>query len=249
MLLRVYNYIGIFMLNRRNTGIYFILPVAYVTSISIIYGVLAFVINPSSGYSYDPAINMCIVGTPIYIVGVVLLAIQGIIMCAMLVKARKMECCFHEYRNMIITFGVCIVAGIVIVVLRFVKIGSDGTATGILKMIFIFIPQQVYFYMILGVPIYHSIRNSEQYLTHFIDLVEGRGLSPVYEMAGKCSLGEISNMSEYNQSRTVSMQKRITGTSQFSGNVPAPNYVGNSSRHSSTTAREPNQESTFSYME
>ncbi|KAJ2233094.1 hypothetical protein H4R99_001999 [Coemansia sp. RSA 1722] len=248
LLMRIYRYINVFLLKRRATGIYFIIPVAYLVAVSTLYAVLSFVINPKSGYSYDPKTNMCVVATPLYVVGVVLLAIQGIIMCVMLVKARKMECCFNEYKIMIITVGVCFVAGIIILVLRFVKIGSDNMASGILKIIFMFIPQQVYFFLILGPPIYHSLRDSEEYLAYFIDTIEKRGLSPIYEMAGKCTLGEISGMSEYGQSRNISMQSGYTQASRFSGNVPAPSSDKDANGENHGT-RNVNQASTFSFTE
>ncbi|KAJ2884184.1 hypothetical protein FB639_002009 [Coemansia asiatica] len=248
LLMRIYKYINVFLLKRRATGIYFILPVAYLVSVSTMYAILSFVVSPKSGYSYDSKTNMCIVGTPLYVIGVVLLAIQGVIICAMLVKARKMECCFNEFRNMLISVGVCIVCGIIVLALRFVKIGSDNMASGILKIIFMFIPQQVYFFLILGPPIYHSLKHGEEHLAHFIETIEKHGLAPIYEMAGKCSLGEISSMSESGRSRNISMQSGYTEASQFSGNVPAPssNRIANEETRGT---RHVNNASTFSFTE
>ncbi|KAJ1811696.1 hypothetical protein LPJ56_000336 [Coemansia sp. RSA 2599] len=249
LLMRIYRYINVFLLKRRATGIYFIVPVAYLISVSTLYAILSFVVDPKSAYSYDPKANMCVVGTPLYVVGVVLLAIQGIAICAMLIKARKMECCFNEYRNMVITVGVCILSGIIVLVLRFVKIGSDNMAGGILKIIFMFIPQQVYFFLVLGPSIYHSLRNSDDYLSYFIATIEQHGLSPIYEMAGKCTLGEISGMSETGQSRNLSMQSGYTEASRFSGNVPAPHPGRGADEEETRGVRNFNQASTFSFTE
>ncbi|KAI7835090.1 hypothetical protein BX661DRAFT_168257 [Kickxella alabastrina] len=183
----------------------------------LVYAALAFVLDSNAGYGYDIKSNMCIVQSPIFLAGMGVLIIQGLVVCGMLVKARKMESCFGEFKKMLIVTGILTLSGILTIAFKYAKFGPDGQVlAGILKLLAVFIPQQAYFYIILGPPIYHSLRDSEAYYRVFVERIEKQGLAQLYKMASKCYMGEISNMSESGRSRYASMQ------SNFSGNMPAP---------------------------
>ncbi|KAJ1947073.1 hypothetical protein GGF37_000708 [Kickxella alabastrina] len=215
--MRLYRYINVFVLKRQPKGIFLIIPSIYLVSVSVVYAALAFVLDSNAGYGYDIKSNMCIVQSPIFLAGMGVLIIQGLVVCGMLVKARKMESCFGEFKKMLIVTGILTLSGILTIAFKYAKFGPDGQVlAGILKLLAVFIPQQAYFYIILGPPIYHSLRDSEAYYRVFVERIEKQGLAQLYEMASKCYMGEISNMSESGRSRYASMQ------SNFSGNMPAP---------------------------
>ncbi|KAJ2302407.1 hypothetical protein IWW55_003433 [Coemansia sp. RSA 2706] len=221
--LRVYSYVNIFMWNRRATGIYFIVPVIYMVLLSVLYAALSFLLPSSVGFEYVEATNVCTANGGIYYMGMALMIIQALVLCALLVKARTMESCFYEYRKMLAVFVTSAICGIVVLAVQHVHFGDDQKAVaGILSIVFSFIPQQVYFYVVLGPPVYHSLRHSDYYLHEYVDTIEESGLSQVYELIGKCPLGEISDMSDAGKSRRASIASRASNSSNFSGNEPAP---------------------------
>ncbi|KAJ2546269.1 hypothetical protein EV175_005664 [Coemansia sp. RSA 1933] len=102
---------------------------------------------------------------------------------------------------------------------------------GILKIIFVVIPQQVYFYLNLGPTIYHLYFHPDEHNDRFIGAIEAKGLAPEYELLCKCPLGGISHMNMEGKPRGVSMDGSEAGSdcgseysvsSNFSGNVPGP---------------------------
>ncbi|KAJ1736166.1 hypothetical protein LPJ61_000125 [Coemansia biformis] len=221
--LRAYSYFSVFILRRRAVGVFFILPVAYLIMLSVIYGALAFILAPSVGFDYIANDNTCVAGAGIYYTGMVFMIIQILVLGLLLFKARKMVSCFHEFRTMLIVYGVGVLCAIILVAINHVKWSSDQLVVyGILKILFAFIPQQVYFWIILAMPIYHSFRHPGSYLHSFVETVEEKGLSQVYEMAGKCPLGEISDLSDAGKSRRVTMDSQHSAGSNFSGNEPGP---------------------------
>ncbi|KAJ1668473.1 hypothetical protein EV178_000505 [Coemansia sp. RSA 1646] len=230
--MRVYTYLNIFILNRRATGVYFIIPVAYVVMISIIYAIIAFILPPTSGFAYISETNACFTNNTMYFIGLAFVIVQAVVLLLFLVKIRKMECCFHESRNAIINFIVCAVFGFILLALGRINFSDDKLAlAGILKIFFIVVPQQIYFYMNLGPTIYHLFIHANEYNDKFINTIEERGLAQVYELVCKCPLGEISNMSAEGKTRGISMDGSEAGSncgseysvsSNFSGNVPGP---------------------------
>ncbi|KAJ2359391.1 hypothetical protein IWW50_003652 [Coemansia erecta] len=218
--LRVFSYISVFIWNRRATGVYFFVPVLYMGLLSMLYAALSFLMPTTSGFEYIGTTNVCTANAGIYYTGMTLMIIQGLVLCALLVKARTMVSCFHEYRNILAAFVVCAICGIIVLAIQHVHFGDTQQATaGILKILFSFIPQHVYFYIILGPPVYHSLVHSDYYLHEYVDIIEESGLSQVYELMGKCPLGEISDMSDAGKSRRASL---VSNSSNFSGNEPAP---------------------------
>ncbi|KAJ2851372.1 hypothetical protein IWW36_001139 [Coemansia brasiliensis] len=221
--LRVYSYISIFIWNRQATGIYFIVPVLYMGILSIIYSGLSFILPSSSGFEYIETTNVCAANGGIYYFGMALMIIQTLVLCVLLFKSRTMECCFHEHRKILIVSAVCIVCEIIVVAIQHVHFSDDKqTTAGVLKILFSFIPQHVYFYVILGPPVYHSLAHSDRYLQSYVDTIEQSELSHVYELIGKCPMGEISDMSDAGKSRRASMSSQMSIGSNFSGNEPAP---------------------------
>ncbi|KAJ2162894.1 hypothetical protein GGF46_000277 [Coemansia sp. RSA 552] len=221
--LRVYSYVNIFIWNRRATGVYFYAPVIYMVLLSIIYAGLAFLLSSTTGFSYIEETNVCRAQGGIYYTGMVFMIIQALVVCVVLFKARTMECCFWEYKKMLIAFGIAAVCGIVLIAIHHVSFGSGQQAMpGILNILFSFLPQQVYFCMILGPPVYHCIFHGDNYLHEYVDLIEEMGMSGVYELIGKCPMGEISDLSDAGRSQRGTFVSRRSNSSNFSGNEPAP---------------------------
>ncbi|KAJ1995909.1 hypothetical protein GGI25_000216 [Coemansia spiralis] len=239
--MRVYTYLNVFVWMRRAMGIYFIVPVLYMVLLSVIYAVVAFVLPPNIGFEYVTSTNTCLTHDPLYFVGMAFILIQSIILCVLLVKTRKMNSCFNEHRVSLINFCVCIVAGIILLALGRVDFGDNQLAlSGILKILFVVIPQQVYFYVTLAPTVYHMVMHGEEYQNQFVTAIREKGLSQVYEMACKCPLGEISNIVVGEKARGVSMDGSVySDSSNFSGNVPGP-VANNSIPHAENEHYAPN---------
>ncbi|KAJ2789306.1 hypothetical protein H4R21_006775, partial [Coemansia helicoidea] len=172
---------------------------------------------------YVPVANTCVVHGGMYYAGMVFILIQILLLGALLFLSRKVESCFHELRTMLIVYGVCVLCAVILVAINHVKWGDDQlVAYGVLKILFALIPQQAYFWSILAVPIYHSFRHADSYLHTFVERIEERGLSQVYELICKSPLGEISNLSDAEKSRRDTLESRQSVGSNFSGNEPAP---------------------------
>ncbi|KAJ1773727.1 hypothetical protein LPJ74_000270 [Coemansia sp. RSA 1843] len=156
-------------------------------------------------------------------------------------KACNMTNMNLTYTSMVMTFigsvniagfSVCAVFGFILLALGRINFSDDKLAlAGILKIFFIVVPQQIYFYMNLGPTIYHLFIHANEYNDKFINTIEERGLAQVYELVCKCPLGEISNMSAEGKTRGISMDGSEAGSdcgseysvsSNFSGNVPGP---------------------------
>ncbi|KAJ2785793.1 hypothetical protein H4R18_000339 [Coemansia javaensis] len=221
--MRVYSYVNAFVLNRRATGVFALIPAVYMITLSTLFGILAFVLPTTSGYEYIADTNVCTAHGGIYYMGMALMIIQTLVLGLLMFKARRMESCFNEYRKMLIVCGVCFVCGIVLIGIQHVHFATGQLAVyGALNILFSFIPQHVYFYTILGMPIFRSIRQRDAYLHAFINTIEDKGLAHVYELASKCPLGEISDLSDAGKSRRGTLDSQHSAGSNFSGNEPGP---------------------------
>ncbi|KAJ2505808.1 hypothetical protein H4217_009157 [Coemansia sp. RSA 1939] len=234
--MRVYTYLNIFVSKRRATGLYFIIPVAYMLMISIAYAIAAFILPPKTGFMYMPETNVCFTNDPVYFAGMGLIILQAVLLGGLLLKTLKMECCFNERRNAILGFIICVICGIVMLALGRIHFSNDKLAlSGILKIIFAVVPQQGYFYLNLGPTIYHMVTHADEYNQRFIGIIEEKGLAHVYELACKSPLGAISSMrvNEEGKPRDINMAEADNGSeysdsSNFSGNVPGPEHANQS---------------------
>ncbi|PIA13417.1 hypothetical protein COEREDRAFT_89619 [Coemansia reversa NRRL 1564] len=221
--LRVYGYINTFIWNRKPTGVYFIAPIIYIISMSILYAILSFVLPLNGGFVYNNITNTCVAQNVIYYIGLTFMIIQTVVLCLLLFKARTIDSCFWEFRKMLLVASVGILFGIIVLAIQHVHFGDDKVAVkGILVIIFTLLPQQVYFYTILGPPVYHLLRHREYYLHEFAAIVEEKGLAHIYELAGGCPLGEISDLSDSGKPYRTTAVNRLSNDSNFSGNEPAP---------------------------
>ncbi|KAJ1798520.1 hypothetical protein LPJ59_002441 [Coemansia sp. RSA 2399] len=233
--MRVYSYLNIFAMKRRPTGMHFIIPISYLVMISVVYAIVAFILPPTTGYAYDSSTNSCYANDTVYFVGLAFVIIQAVVLFCLLMKIRKMECCFHETRNAFINFIVCAVCGFVLLALGRINFSDDKLAlAGVLKVLFVVIPQQVYFYLNLGPTIYNMYARSDKYYSTFISAIEEKGLAHEYEILCRCALGELSKMRAEGKPRGVSMDGSEAGSdcgseysvsSNFSGNVPGPEHI------------------------
>ncbi|KAJ2459460.1 hypothetical protein GGF42_001456 [Coemansia sp. RSA 2424] len=222
--IRVYQFLFVFVWKQRTEGIYFIIPTAYISLLSTIYAAMAFIMQTNVGFAYDPATNGCVAQNPIYYTGVALVVIQASICGGLIYKVRTAESCFNEVRKFAIMYGVALLAGIIALAMRIVAQNTGKLVlAGIVTLVVVCLSQQVYFWMILGPTVYNCARHAQEFQNNFVGQIDARGLSEVYELACRYPLGEITSMSEVGRSRNVSARhSRATGTSRFSGNIPAP---------------------------
>ncbi|KAJ2747217.1 hypothetical protein GGI20_000738 [Coemansia sp. BCRC 34301] len=222
--MRLYQFLFVFVWKQRAEGLYFIIPTAYIFLLSTIYAAMAFMMQPSIGFAYDPVTNGCVTQNPIYYTGLVIVIIQAGICGGLLYKIRKAESCFGEFKKFAIIYGVSMLSGVIALAMRIVAQNTGKLVlAGIVTIVVVCLSQQVYFWMILGYTVYNCARFPQAYQSRFVETIDTNGLSEVYELACRYPLGEIASMSEIGRSRNVSARhSNATGSSRFSGNIPAP---------------------------
>ncbi|KAJ2886296.1 hypothetical protein H4R27_000784 [Coemansia aciculifera] len=238
--MRIYQFLFVFVWKQRAEGLYFIIPTAYIFLLSTIYAAVAFMMQPSLGFAYDPDTNGCLAQNPIYFTGVALVVIQAGITGGLLYKVRKAESCFNEFKEFAIIAGVALFAGIVALALRIVAQNTGKLVlAGVVTIAVVCLSQQVYFWLILGRTVYNCARHGEKFQRDFVEKIDANGLSEVYEMACRYPLGEISSMSDAGRSRNVSArQSGATAGSRFSGNIPAPENESKQPQQAKQPARQ-----------
>ncbi|KAJ2906383.1 hypothetical protein GGI21_004046, partial [Coemansia aciculifera] len=195
--MRLYQFLFVFVWNQRAEGLYFIIPTAYMFTLSTIYAAMAFMMQPSVGFAYDPATTGCVTQNPIYYTGVVFVIIQAGICGGLLYKIRKAETCFKEFRNFAIIYGVALAAGVIAFAMRIVAQNTGKLVlAGVVTIAVVCLSQQVYFWMILGRTLYNCVRFPQEFQADFVQKIDDSGLSEVYELACRYPLGGITTMSE-----------------------------------------------------
>ncbi|KAJ1959288.1 hypothetical protein GGI12_004412 [Dipsacomyces acuminosporus] len=181
--MRVYEYIVIFRWKRRATGRYLWIPVAYEVTFPLIYGILGTALPHKSGMEYDPESRMCRTGHTLYIIGYTYLGFQFVITAYLAYKARKINACFNEFKD-ITTILVCtFVSMLITCILHFLKPSvRESFGVHAISTLVMFAFTQVHFFVILARPIYHSIFDREQHLDYFLRTMGESGLTKQYQM-------------------------------------------------------------------
>ncbi|KAI8326530.1 hypothetical protein GQ54DRAFT_1418 [Martensiomyces pterosporus] len=187
---RVYQYIAIFLWKRRATGAYLWVPVAYLVLISLSYGLAACLLPQSLGFAYYPETKSCHTQNAIFVSGLCMLALQFGVSVALTFKARKINACFNEYREIVITITLTALASLVSILARWLPGGTNTKyqlATA--ETFAMFIASQVHFFIILGPPVYHSIVDKDEYLRYFIERMRDLGLAREYDLVETAGSG------------------------------------------------------------
>ncbi|KAJ1955480.1 hypothetical protein GGI12_005549, partial [Dipsacomyces acuminosporus] len=202
--LRVYHYITIFILQRRVLGRRLWLPVAYLCIISATYAVVAVALPQQYGFKYYASTDACVTQNVIYVVGYVLLGIQLVVTLGLSIKARKINACFNEFREIIIIIALACLAGIISACTRWIAHSSPSKAFWVeaIDTLALFFASEVNFVVILGPPLYHSVFNREEHLQYFIHRMKHCNLVKEYEMANNERSGAM-NMSRQSQESTL----------------------------------------------
>ncbi|KAI8321375.1 hypothetical protein GQ54DRAFT_252414, partial [Martensiomyces pterosporus] len=182
--LRVYQYITIFIWKRRAVGKRLWIPIGYVYSISVIYAIASVALPQNHGFDYDSKEDACITQNAIYIFGLVLLGIQLVVTLMLTVKARKINACFNEFREIVAIIVLTCIAGVISACTRWLPSGPNKLfESRLVNTLAIFFATEVNFFIILGPPIYHSIFNKEEHLRYFMRRMKMTNLVRQYEMA------------------------------------------------------------------
>ncbi|KAJ1965893.1 hypothetical protein GGI12_000465 [Dipsacomyces acuminosporus] len=181
---RVYQYIVIFLWRKRAKGRYLWCPVLYLVTISFAYALAAFLLPPKWGFSYNVKNQTCHAQSPIFIFGLCVLVVQFAISVALTVKARTINACFNEYVEIIVTISLTALSGVVTILVHWYPASPDQKyPLRIVETLAVLVFSQVYFVLILGPPIYHSLVDREQYLCYFMRRLMDYRLVREYDLA------------------------------------------------------------------
>ncbi|ORX73079.1 hypothetical protein DL89DRAFT_265232 [Linderina pennispora] len=154
LIFRTFEYICIFEYKIRATGRYLWIPLATMATVCLLYGILATVLPEEKGIQY------------------VAVLISLLVVCAVFTyMARDIQSSFNEFRELLATFFVTIIAILVQVILRWVpNISGNEFAYNTLVTLTDFIVCQVNFYFLA-------------YLRFFLKKLRRENNESVYEIA------------------------------------------------------------------
>ncbi|KAJ1931548.1 hypothetical protein EC988_009752, partial [Linderina pennispora] len=136
------------------------------------------------GIQYVEDTMICKANKPIYFFAVAVL-ISLLVVCAVFTyMARDIQSSFNEFRELLATFFVTIIAILVQVILRWVpNISGNEFAYNTLVTLTDFIVCQVNFYFLVSKPTFHCLVNREAYLRFFLKKLRRENNESVYEIA------------------------------------------------------------------
>ncbi|KAI8321373.1 hypothetical protein GQ54DRAFT_325070 [Martensiomyces pterosporus] len=181
---RVYQFIAIFIWKRRVQGKYLWYPVAYMVAIPLAYAIVAAALPQNIGLKYIPPLELCFGSKAYFYVAMALVFFQILAFIFIIFMARNIHTCFNEYTEILVCFFVALGALIGGIVTFWIPATPHRAFIfGTLNTVLPIATAQVYFYVLLVRPVYHSVFDKEEYLKFFLARMRQYNLIREYQMA------------------------------------------------------------------
>ncbi|KAI8321372.1 hypothetical protein GQ54DRAFT_298038 [Martensiomyces pterosporus] len=221
---RVYQFIVIFIWKRKLTGKYFWLPIAYIVLIPLIYGIVAAALPQDMGLKYIAQLQMCKGSNGFFYFSISFVFFQLLAFIFIIFMARNIHTCFNEYREIVICFIVATLALIAGIATFWVPLTPERIfILGALNTVLPIFIAQVYFFVLLGRPVYHSIFDKEEYLRFFLARMRQYNLIREYQMANNESTAGM--LTEDSQKKQMTGYSALAANGYYQGNIGGTEYM------------------------
>ncbi|ORX73072.1 hypothetical protein DL89DRAFT_265228 [Linderina pennispora] len=190
---RLYQYISIFIWKQRVKGKYFWYPMIYMVSIPLVYGIVSIALPEENGIRYVPERKGCDGSMNLFYMSISFCFLQMLAFIFVLFYSRHINTCFSEYRQVVWCFIVACVCLIIGIATAWIPLTPERIFIfGALNTMLPILVAQVYFFVILGPPVFHCMFNRQKHLSYFAQRLRESNMTREYQLAHDTSM-KLSN--------------------------------------------------------
>ncbi|KAJ1996073.1 hypothetical protein GGI25_000616 [Coemansia spiralis] len=182
---RIYQYQCVFKWRVPAKGKHLWVPILLWTIVPLLYGILASAIPAGKGgneYIADPP--MCVSHKPLYFTAVALLVLLLVVWACATLMMNNINVCFQEHRELLVVIVSTVLVVLLQVVLRWTLPGNSSFAYNTFTSVTDVLIGQISLFVLVSKPLFHCLRDPDEYLCYFLHTLRRENKRVEYEMAG-----------------------------------------------------------------